>query len=92
MTKPKQATRPRPRVGTSLAYVTSRGPSVFPAHLQSTPEAWRALKRQEWLEVTQALDRFRYGSAFAPAQQQLWTLGLLAEQISEALGGDWVAW
>ena len=33
----------------------------FPAHLNTTPEEWRALKRTEWREVRQALDRFYHG-------------------------------
>lgn len=76
----------------ATATATARRRSVFPAHLSATPKEWRALKRQEWLEVTQALDRFRYGSAYAPVNQQLWNIGKLADQITEALKGDWVAW
>lgn len=65
----------------------------FPAHLSSSPEEWRALKRTEWREVTQALDRFYHGSAYVPGQSPLYKIGLLARQISEAIEApDWIAW
>ena len=65
----------------------------FPAHLSSTPEEWRALKRTEWREVRQALERFYHGSAYVPAQSPLYQMGKLAEQITEAIEApDWIAW
>lgn len=68
-------------------------PSVFPAHLGGTPEDWRALKRTQWLEVMQALDRFMYGSAYVPARAALWTLVQEAERVTEAMKQkDWIAW
>jgi len=80
------------RATVSTARATSRRRSVFPPHLVSSPAEWRALKRQEWLDVTHALVRFQYGSAYTPGNRQLWNLTQLAEQITEALQGDWVAW
>ena len=82
----------KPRATASTARATARRRSVFPAHLASTPAEWRAIKLSEWLEVTQALDRYRYGSSFTPAQAQLYNLGRLSRQITEALLGEWVAW
>ena len=66
----------------------------FPAHLRmETPEEWRALKRTEWREVRQALDRFAYGSAYVPAYSALYSLGRLAQQITEAIEApNWIAW
>lgn len=71
----------------------ARPKSVFPPHLQSAPDEWRAKKRQEWREVMFALDRFAYGSAYVPAQAPLYELARLAHQIKEAVDADgWVAW
>jgi len=65
----------------------------FPAHLSTTPEEWRALKRTEWREVRQALNRFYYGSAYVPAASALYKLGQLAEEVTEAIEApDWIAW
>lgn len=65
----------------------------FPAHLSSTPEEWRALKRTEWREVVQALQRYYHGSAYAPSGNALYHLGILAQQITEAIEApDWIAW
>lgn len=73
---------------------TARGPRrpTFPPHLQTTPEAWRALKRQEWREVQAAFARFCYGCAFVPGHAEVWKMGQLVEQIEGLLQGDWVAW
>ena len=66
---------------------------VFPPHLQSTPEAWRDLKRQEWREVMAALERFRYGSAFTPEANAQYRLWRLSQQIADAVNAKgWVAW
>lgn len=89
---PKKALRPRPRATTSLARATSRRPSVFPAHLHSTADEWRRVKRGEWLEVEFALQRYLYGAAYVPATTELDKLQRLALQVSEALKGDWTAW
>lgn len=83
--KPRRAT-------TSTARATARRRSVFPPHLSSSPDEWRALKRQEWLSVAHALDRFRYGAAYVPAGRQVWEISQLADQITEAMQGDWIAW
>lgn len=67
--------------------------SEFPKHLQTTPDEWRATKRQEWREVHQALQRFHYGAAYVPCQAQLWKLSRLVEQVTEELERtDWKAW
>ena len=77
----------------SVAQARGRRRSVFPAHLRSTPTEWRALKRQEWLEVMQALGRYNHGSAYAPAGDALYKLEHLARQIREALDAPgWVVW
>lgn len=76
-----------------VARATGRRPSVFPPHLQSTPEEWRALKRQEWREVQAALQRFTYGCAFVPGSAELYKLAQLAGQIEDMLMAEgWVAW
>lgn len=69
-------------------------PSKFPAHLRmQTPEEWRALKRTEWREVTQALERYAYGCGYTPANAALYHLKKLAQQITEAIESpDWIAW
>jgi hypothetical protein len=68
-------------------------PRVFPAHLATTPEDWRALKQQEWREVLAALQRYQYGSAYVPAQAELWKLHQLVEAITKQIEPpDWVAW
>lgn len=66
----------------------------FPAHLSmDTPEEWRALKRTQWREVTQALERFNYGSAYTPAHSPQWEIHRLATQVTEAIEADgWIAW
>lgn len=66
----------------------------FPSHLGvDTPEEWRAVKRTEWREVTQALERYYHGSAYTPAQSAFYKLGSLVEQVTEAIEApDWVAW
>jgi hypothetical protein len=65
----------------------------FPAHLQTTVAEWRRVKRSEWREVRQALDRYLYGSAYTPAGAALYHLGKLAAQITEAIDtDDWIAW
>lgn len=65
----------------------------FPAHLSSTPEEWRALKRTEWREIVQALQRFHHGSAYVPAKSPLWTIDRAAQQITDAIEApDWIAW
>jgi hypothetical protein len=74
------------------ATATARRQSVFPAHLSSSPEEWRRIKRTEWMEVMQALDRYRFGAAYTPANAALWHLGRLAQQVEDALDRDWVAW
>lgn len=83
---------PRPRATASRDQATSRRPSVFPAHLSSTPQEWRNLKRTEWKEVMQAISRYQHGCAYAPAGNALYHLGKLAQQIDEALEGDWIVW
>jgi len=66
---------------------------VFPAHLSSTPDEWRTQKRQEWREVMAALDRYGFGSGYAPEQAAHWRLMKLATQIEEAVDAEgWVAW
>lgn len=66
---------------------------AFPAHLQSTPEEWRALKRQEWREVMAALERFDFGSAYVPMSAERYKLRQLAWQIQDAVMAEgWVAW
>lgn len=78
------------------AVVTGRARTKrkFPAHLDvDTPEEWRALKRTEWKEVMQALERYGYGAAYTPAHSALYHLEKLAQQIDEALQVDkWIAW
>ena len=65
----------------------------FPAHLNTTPDEWRALKRTEWREVTQALYRFYHGSAFTPAQPAQHKMRMLVDQVTEAIEAfDWIAW
>lgn len=65
----------------------------FPAHLNTTPEEWRALKRTEWREVMQALHRFYLGCAFTPSQPALHRVNVAADQVSEALEAEgWIAW
>jgi hypothetical protein len=68
--------------------------SRFPAHLRvDTPEEWRALKRTEWREVMQALERYGYGAAFTPAAAALWEVQKAAQQVREAIEADgWIAW
>ena len=86
----KKATRQQRR---AVLKGKARRPTVFPAHLGTTPQAWRAVKRQEWLEVIQALDRFMYGSAYVPARGALYTLSKEAERITKAMEqANWVAW
>ena len=65
----------------------------FPAHLASTPDEWRALKRQEWREVMSAFQRFQYGAAYVPEQAPLYKVWRILQQITEAMEQpDWVAW
>lgn len=65
----------------------------FPAHLNTTPAEWRALKRTEWREVEQALARFQYGSAYTPSQAAQYALLKAAHQVTEAIEApDWIAW
>jgi hypothetical protein len=65
----------------------------FPAHLSATPDEWRALKRTEWREVTQAIERYNLGSAYTPSHSALWNIQRLAQQITEALEDpEWIAW
>ena len=68
--------------------------SRFPAHLSvDTPEEWRGLKRMQWRQVTQALERFQYGSAYVPACNVLYDVQRLAQQVTEAIeADDWIAW
>lgn len=67
---------------------------TFPAHLSmDTPEEWRSLKRTQWREVMQALDRYNYGSAYTPSQSPLHDLQRLARQVTEAIEAEgWIAW
>ena len=77
----------------SVARAAVRRQSAFPAHLQTTPDEWRALKRTEWREVMHAIDRYTYGAAYCPSDAALYHLGRLARQIQEALEPpDWIAW
>jgi len=65
----------------------------FPAHLGSTPEEWRGLKRTEWREVVQAMERFNHGSAYIPAYSPFWKMQELARQVTEAIEAEgWIAW
>lgn len=66
----------------------------FPVHLSvESPEEWRALKRTEWREVRQALERYSQGSAYTPAGPALYKLQRLADQLTEALEAEgWIAW
>ena len=83
------------KLSTRRLTAQAKGPrrSVFPAHLQTTPEKWRTKKQQEWAEVMGAMDRYSYGAAYVPAKSALYQLGQLARQIKEALNRkDWVAW
>lgn len=66
----------------------------FPAHLRvDTPEEWRALKRMEWRQVTQALQRYSCGSYYTPTNDALYEIQKLAEQVTEAIEADgWIAW
>lgn len=79
---------------TSKTVRSARGrrPSVFPAHLHTTSDAWRDLKRQEWREVMAALERYNYGSAYTPEQAALYQVQKLSLQVEEALSMNWVAW
>ena len=70
-----------------------RKPSVFPAHLRvKSVDEWRDLKRTEWRAVEQALARYVYGSAYAPAGEALYQIGKLAEQVREALDDNFICW
>jgi hypothetical protein len=81
------------RLTTAKKKALGRKRSVFPAHLQTTPQEWRALKRQEWRDTMHALGIYEYGCAYTPASRQLWQLRKLVTQISEELErDDWVAW
>lgn len=66
----------------------------FPAHLSmDTPEEWRSLKRTQWREVRQAIERYNYGSAYTPAHSALYDLQRLSNQITDAIEADsWIAW
>lgn len=79
---------------TSIARGRAIPKSRFPAHLRvDTPEEWRGLKRKEWREVTQALERYHWGSAYCPAGDALYHLQRLAMQITAAMEAeDWIAW
>lgn len=68
--------------------------SRFPAHLRvDTPEEWRGLKRMEWREVTQALERFQYGSAYVPSYGVLYEIQKLVMQMTQSMEAeDWIAW
>lgn len=68
--------------------------SRFPAHLRvDTPEEWRALKRMEWRQVTQALERFNCGCHYTPANDALYEIQKLSQQITEVIEADgWIAW
>lgn len=68
--------------------------SKFPAHLRvDTPEEWRALKRMEWRQVTQALERFNCGSYYTPTNEVLYEVQKLSQQITAAIEADgWIAW
>ena len=87
----RQASRKRPKQ--SVKEGKAMRPPVFPAHLDITPAEWRGLKRTEWLEVRQALERYYQGSMYTPAKSAFYKIGVLAEQVTEALAADdWVAW
>lgn len=89
----RKVKRPITSTASTVARATGRRPSVFPAHLHSTPEEWRAVKRQEWREVQAALARFMYGAAYAPAWAELHKLTVLANQIEDMVMAEgWVAW
>lgn len=66
----------------------------FPAHLRvKDPEEWRNIKRSEWREVTQAIERYTLGSAYTPAYSALYDIQRLTRQLTEALEAEgWVAW
>jgi len=65
----------------------------FPAHLQSTPKKWRALKRQEWREVMAAFRQFQYGAAYVPAGPMLYKITRLLQEMEEEMNRkDWIAW
>jgi hypothetical protein len=77
----------------SRKHATALPRRQFPAHLGATPEEWRALKRTEWREVTQAIERYNLGSAYTPVHSALWNIQRLAQQITEAIEApDWIAW
>ena len=66
----------------------------FPAHLRcDTQDEWRALKRTEWREVVQAVERYNYGSAYTPAYGALYEMQRAMRQVTEAIEApDWIAW
>ena len=65
----------------------------FPAHLGTSPAEWRGLKRTEWREVRQAIERYQHGCAYAPGGAQLYRIQQLVLQISESIETeDWVCW
>jgi hypothetical protein len=77
----------------SRAHATAAPKRGFPAHLHTSPEEWRALKRTEWREVRQAMERFYHGSAYIPAQSAFHKMGPLMGQVTEAIEApDWIAW
>lgn len=89
-----KATKKKRTIKDAVARGRAMPKSRFPAHLRvDTPEEWRALKRTEWRQVTQALERFNYGSHYTPTSTVLYEIQRLTQQATAAIeADDWIAW